>query len=474
MCLEGVGHSRMSNHGASDGRRGLVVAPPHVQHLFHVPGFPQYPAFSARSDRVGRSSRVSGGGTAGAGVLVAQPQPTQNRDTGHRPGAKRLRGVWQALPEGVGEAGIEDRLLPRDGSSHNLQLLREGKADVAFVQGGTAELQPDDADELVSLGSLFVEPVWLFYRAETAERVYNTPRIDSLRQLRGWRVNVGSEGSGVPKLMERLLDANKVAPGAVQMSRLEQTPATVEFLAGRLDALVFASAPESLMVQMLLQTPGVQLLDFAQHEAYARRFPFLTPVTLPRGVVDLAANVPTRDVRLVASTTSLLARDATHPALLTLFAQNAQKLHGGSGWFNRAREFPNSRNSELPIAKEGDRAMNEPVPMLQRYLPFWMANLIERMWLVLGILLAIMLPLSRVVPPLYQFRVRSRVFRWYGRLREIENDMEAGNIDAAELLKALNTLEAQAEKVSVPLSYADELYALRNHIHLVRKKLLRA
>lgn len=370
--------------------------------------------------------------------------------------------------------GIEVRLLPSDGSSHNLQLLREGKADVAFVQGGTAELQPDDADELVSLGSLFVEPVWLFYRAETAERFYKTPRIDSLRQLRGWRVNVGSDGSGVPKLMERLLDANKVAPGAVQISRLEQTPATVEFLAGRLDALVFASAPESLMVQMLLQTPGVQLLDFAQHEAYGRRFPFLKPVTLPRGVVDLAANVPARDVRLVASTTSLLARDATHPALLTLFAQNAQKLHGGSGWFNGAREFPNSRNSELPMAKEADRAMNEPVPVLQRYLPFWMANLIERMWLVLGILLAIMLPLSRVVPPLYQFRVRSRVFRWYGRLREIENDMEAGKADSAELLKALNTLEAQAEKVSVPLSYADELYALRNHIHLVRKKLLRA
>ena len=112
--------------------------------------------------------------------------------------------------------------------------------------------------------------------------------------------------------------------------------------------------------------------------------------------------------------------------------------------------------------------------MLQRYLPFWIANLIERMWLVLGILLAIMLPLSRIVPPLYQFRVRSRVFRWYGRLREIESDLEAGKTDTTELLKALSALEAQAEKVSVPLSYADELYALRNHIHLVRKKLIRA
>ena len=111
--------------------------------------------------------------------------------------------------------------------------------------------------------------------------------------------------------------------------------------------------------------------------------------------------------------------------------------------------------------------------MLQRYLPFWIANLVERMWLVLGLLIAVMLPLSRIVPPLYQFRVRSRVFRWYGRLREIENDMEAGKTDSAELLKALDGLEAQVEKVSVPLSYADELYALRNHIHLVRKKLLR-
>ena len=414
----------------------------------------------------------------GVGLLVLaywwlNPNPPKSVTLATGPAQSAYEEFGKRYQKALAVDGITVQLLPSEGSSHNLQLLREGKADVAFVQGGTAELQPDDADSLVSLGSLFVEPVWIFYRTESAERTVNTARIDSLRQLRGWRVNVGSEGSGVPKLMERLLDANKLPAGSVKMSRLEQTPAVVEFLAGRLDALVFASAPESLMVQMLLQTPGVQLLDFAQHEAYARRFSFLTPVTLPRGVVDLAANVPPRDVRLVASTTSLLARDGTHPALLTLFAQNAQKLHGGAGWFNRAREFPNSRHSELPIAKEGDRAMNEPVPLLQRYLPFWLANLIERMWLVLGILLAIMLPLSRVVPPLYQFRVRSRVFRWYGRLREIENEMEAGKADTAEMLKALNALEAQAEKVSVPLSYADELYALRNHIHLVRKKLLR-
>ena len=366
--------------------------------------------------------------------------------------------------------GITVQLLPSEGSLTNLQLLREGHADLAFVQGGTAVLQPEDHEQLRSLGSLFVEPLWLFYREKAARRVSPSGRLDALPQLQGLRVNVGSAGSGVPTLIDKLLEANHLDTQALKVSRLEQTPATVAFLAGDIDVLVFASAPESPMVQMLLQTPGVRLMDFPQNEAYGRRFPFLTPVTLPRGVVDLATNVPPADVRLVASTTALLAREGTHPALLQLFAQSAQGLHGGAGWFNRAREFPGTRNNELPIAPEADRAINEPVPLLQRYLPFWLANLIERMWLVLGILIAVMLPLSRVVPPLYQFRVRSRVFRWYGRLRSVEDDMAAGRMPASAAIEALDALDAQVLKVSVPLAYADELYALRNHIQLVRKK----
>lgn len=420
------------------------------------------------------------------------PNPPKTVTVATGPAQSAYAEFGKRYQKALAADGIEVVLLPSEGSSANLQLLRDGKADVAFVQGGTAARQPDDADELISLGSLFVEPVWVFYRtpapqpgahpasalpagaAGAAGAASAARRLGGVAQLKGLRVNVGTTGSGVPNLMDRLLKANRMEPGDVKLSHLEETPATVAFLAGRLDALVFVSAPESPMVQMLLQTPGVQLLDFAQNEAYARRLPFLSPVTLPRGVVDLAQDLPARDVRLVASTTSMLARADTHPALLTLFAQNAQSLHGGAGWFNRARAYPSVQHSELPIAKEAERAITESVPLLQRYLPFWIANLIERMWLVLGILLAIMLPLSRIVPPLYQFRVRSRVFRWYGRLREVEDQMETRSAPPAELLKALDELEGQAEKVSVPLSYADELYALRNHIHLVRKKLLRA
>lgn len=379
----------------------------------------------------------------------------------------------QRYQKALAAQGIEVRLLPSEGSLANLQLLREGRADLAFVQGGTAVLEVEDHEQLRSLGSLFVEPLWLFYRTQAVRRSTPAGRLDALPQLRGLRVNVGTEGSGVPILMDKLLDANHMQASDLRLSRLEQTPATVAFLDGQIDVLVFASAPESPMVQMLLQTPGVRLMDFPQNEAYGRRFPFLTPVTLPRGVVDLAGNVPANDVRLVASTTSLLTRADTHPALLQLFAQHAQTLHSGAGWFNRAREFPSTRHSELEIAPEADRAINEPVPLLQRYLPFWLANLIQRMWLVLGILIAVMLPLSRIVPPLYQLRVRSRVFRWYGRLREIENDMTSGQVPSTDLAQALDALEAQVLKVSVPLAYADELYALRNHIQMVRGRLAR-
>ena len=368
--------------------------------------------------------------------------------------------------------GITVDLLPSEGSADNLRLLREGKADFGFVQGGTREADgPIDAD-LESLGSLFLEPVWLFYREAAAPATTTPPNtLESLTQLSGLRVNVGTPGSGVPSLMRKLLDSNRVDLATLTLSELEQTPATVAFLGGELDALVFASAPESLMVQMLLQTPGIKLMDFAQNEAYSRRFAFLSPALLPRGVVDLASDMPPGNVRLVAPTTTLLTRTTTHPALLQLFALAGNTIHGTAGWFKRAREYPNVRNNELPVAQEAERSIQGGAPLLQRYLPFWVANLVERMWLAMGIILAVLLPLSRVVPPLYAFRVRSRIFRWYAQLRALEARAE-GCEDMAPLLDELDQIDRHAEKIVVPLSYTDELYSLRNNIQLVRKKLL--
>jgi hypothetical protein len=398
------------------------------------------------------------------------PNPPKRVTLATGPAQSAYEAFGKRYAEALKKEGIEVVLLPSEGSAANLQLLREGKADLGFVQGGSSEAGSKQNEELESLGSLFLEPVWLFYREEAARRVNPEATLTALPELKGLRVNVGTPGSGLPSLMAKLLESNRIDSNSLVLSELEQTPATVAFLGGELDAIVFASAPESLMVQMLLQTPGVKLMDFAQSEAYSRRFAFLSPAVLPRGVVDLAANIPPQDGRLVAPTTTLLTRAGTHPALLQLFALAGNEIHGSAGWFKRAREYPKLANNEVPISAEAERSIKNDKPFLQRYLPFWVANLVERMWLVMGLIIAIMLPLSRIVPPLYEFRVRSRIFRWYGQLRDIENRIDsAGNQEA--LLEDLSDLDHRAGKISVPLSYANELYALRSNIQLVRKKL---
>ncbi|MGZ5846176.1 MAG: TAXI family TRAP transporter solute-binding subunit [Ramlibacter sp.] len=369
--------------------------------------------------------------------------------------------------------GIKVVLVPSGGSVSNERLLRENKADLGFVQGGTSggDTNRPLVEGLESLGSLFLEPVWLFYREDAAKKKVPDCTLASLTQLQGLRLNVGSQGSGVPLLMQRLFEANRIDPGTIVLSQLRQTPAVTAFLNGDIDAVVFASAPESLMVQMLLQTPGVKLMDFAQAEAYSRRFAFLSPVVLPRGIVDLAQDIPPQPVRLVATTTALLTRGDTHPALVELFAQAARDIHSPAGWFNRARAFPTIEQSEYPISREAERTIQGGMPFLQRYLPFWLANLVERMWLALGIIVAVLLPLSRIVPPLYTFRIRSRVFRWYAQLRAIEERRTEEPESVPDLVRELDALEQRVARVNVPLSYADELYALRNHINLVRLRL---
>ena len=224
------------------------------------------------------------------------------------------------------------------------------------------------------------------------------------------------------------------------------------------------------MVQMLLMTPGIRTFDFVHAEAYSRRYPFLSAVVLPRGVVDLARDMPPRNVRLIAPTAMLVARDDVHPAVVQLFAQAARAIHGDAGWFQRRGEFPNDRALEWPLAAEAERTFRSGTPWLQRHLPFWLANLVDRMWLVLLSIVAVLIPLSKVVPPLYQYRVRSRIYRWYGQLRRIEDAMLAGG-DRVALAREVDDLDTRVERIPVPLSYADELYALRNHIELVRRRL---
>lgn len=365
--------------------------------------------------------------------------------------------------------GIKVTLQPSLGSQDNLQRLNGGKTDIAFVQSGSTEHEDAERHGLISLGSLFTEPVWLFMREDKA--------VAELAQLKGMKINLGPEGTGVPGLFRQLLSVNGVEANELTVSDLQNTPATVELLEGRIDGLVFSSAPEAPLIQMLLQTPGIKLFDFSQAEAYTRRLPFLTHVVLPRGIVDLGQNIPAQDYHLIAPTATLVAREDLHPALVDLFVQAAARIHGGTGWFQQQGQFPSARYTEIPVAPEALKFYKDGAPVLQRYMSFWLANFFDRMWVLVVALGALILPLSRVVPPLYVWRIRSRVYRWYGQLRTVEQALEDVPQEQraqvyAEQLKRLDQIEDMVNQISIPLSFADGLYGLRSHINFVRKRIL--
>lgn len=401
---------------------------------------------------------------------VLQPTPPRHVVMATGPEQGALEAFGEQYRDALAKQGITLELRRSGGPMANLAMLREEGGDVAFafVQGGTLPDEEGARDGLVSLGSLFYEPVWIFHRRPA-------PRGRGLRliDMVGWSVAVGSADSGAPQLFGRLLAANRIDPARLELHEASDTEAVIALLAGHVDAVVFVSAPESSLVRMLLQTPGVNLLDFPQAEAYARRYEFVSAITLPRGIVAIDRDLPPRDLPLVATTTALVAREDTHPALVQLMVQAADRIHGGPGWLRRAGQFPTPRGGELPIAPEAQRFYSDGTPWLQRWLPWWIANLLDRMWLALAAIIAVLLPLSRIVPPVYEFRVRSKVFRWYAQLRAIEDEVAAQPSPEARIgLRArLDELDARVERINVPLSYVDELYALRGHIDMVRARL---
>lgn len=359
------------------------------------------------------------------------------------------------------------------GSLENMAMIRDPDSviDIGFVQSGSTNQEEAQAQGLISLGSLFYEPVWIFYRSKK--------EFDSIAQFKGMRVNLGPDGYGVHKLFSQIVDINGLSDVDFQLSQLDNSFGTAAFLEGKIDVLVMSAASDSLLVQMLLQTPNVRLFDFAQAEAYTRRLPFLSHVVLPRGIVDIGKDLPARDYHLVAPTATLVAHEGLHPALVSLFLQAAKKIHGNANWLSDQAEFPSDRFTEIPVAPQAEKFYRNGPPFLQRYLSFWMANFLERMWVVLLTFGALALPLSKIIPPLYRWRIRSRVYRWYGQLRAVEmaldhvNHAERDEV-LAQQLQRLDEIEEKVNHISIPLAFADELYGLRSHINFVRQRLRNA
>jgi TRAP-type uncharacterized transport system substrate-binding protein len=367
----------------------------------------------------------------------------------------------------LGREGIELRELASAGSIENLErLMDEGREiDAAFIQGGTAA--GVEAKNLVALGSLYYEPLWVFYR--------HKDELDRLTQLQGRRIAVGPEGSGTRKLALELLEANGIAGAPTQLSPAAGLAAVRALQQGRVDAVFVVGPARSATVWSLLYSDNVKLMSMGHAEAYTRRFPYLSKLVLPKGGIDLQRDVPSRDVTLVAPVAMMVARESTHPALIDLLLQSMSEAHADAGLFQKAGEFPKATQVDFPLSKQAERYYRSGKPFLQRYLPFWIATFLDRILVMVIPVIALLIPVMRVAPSLYSWRVRSRVYRWYGELKFLERDVadNANSRSQEEWLAQLDRIERGVERIPTPLAFADHVYTLRSHIGMVRKIILR-
>ena len=363
--------------------------------------------------------------------------------------------------------GVTLRLWSSGGAVENLRRLSDASAhvDVALVQGGIVSAAPPESTQrLVSLGSVYNEVLWVFYRGDRI--------LDRLPPLDGKMIAIGAENSGTAALAMVLLEATGIAKPPTAIMKIGGRAAASLLLSGGIDAAFFVASAHSPIIQELLRAKSVHLLSFSRADAYTRRYFHLTKFILPQGVFDMAQNIPERDVVLIGTTVNLVAKDDLHPALTYLLLRAASEVHNAPTLFSGLREFPAPNDTELPLSPEAARFYKSGSPWLQRYLPFWGANLVDRLLVLLLPTLVVLIPAARLLPPLYRWRVRSRIYRWYAILKEIELELEErrSKEELDHILERLDRLDDSIHRIETPLAYSENLYVFRQHIDLVRQR----
>src|SRR5215471_2112287 len=399
---------------------------------------------------------------AAAFLLGTLPPSTVVMATGAEGGG--YQQIGRRYQAALARAGVELKLVATAGSMDNLALLRDPRSgvDVALVQGGHVG---NAAGELESLGTLFYEPLWIFHR----RGMEGMP----LYGLRGRKISIGPVGSASHALLLELLKRNQVADQVGELLTLAPQDAADKLLTGEIDAAALLAAWDAPVVQRLIADQRVELANAPRADAYVALYPLLSKVMVPRGVGDLAKDLPPADVTLFASKASLVVRKDLHPAIQYLLLSTAVQIHSGVSMFHRAGRFPAAEGIELPLSSEAVQFYKSGQPFLQHNLPFWMASLVGHLLVLLIPIVAVLYPLMRFLPALYGWLMRRKIARLYGELRFLEDEITGGGgpTDAAQLMARLDQHEKQANQLRMPIAYESMMYLLRNHISAVRNRL---
>jgi TRAP-type uncharacterized transport system substrate-binding protein len=359
---------------------------------------------------------------------------------------------------------VEERMT--GGAEENEQLLHDPKSgvDVAFMHGGI--VRPQERGDLTMLMTLYYEPLWVFYRGLAT--------LTQLDELRAKRVAIGSPGSGVRDLVEPLLAVNDITSSNTRLVPLVNLEALHALQRGEIDAALFIGQVPFPAVWEALHDPSLKLMSMERADAYPRRFTYITKLILPPGTVDFALHIPAQEVKLIGTKAMLVARYGLSPSITNLLLEAAREVHSPQGYFAGDGEFPNTAPVDLPVSADAIGHLRFGPSFLHRYMPFFVATYLERLIVLLVPLLVILVPLTNVLPQLFRWRVRSRIYRLYGELKLLEREIGAGteSLPIQRWLAQLDRVEQAAARMGTPASYASEAYTLREHIGLVRRSLL--
>ena len=388
-------------------------------------------------------------------LLLRGPPSRLVMSTGLPDGAYHAFG--KRYQEILARSGVELVLVPSTGALENISRLRSGAegVSIALVQGGLS--QAGDEANLMSLGAVSHEPIWVFFRSDSG--------IHHLGELSGLRVAAGVEGSGTMHVARTLLLHGSSRPTMVPLGGLAAARALEN---GEVDAAFYVSAPEAPSIQRLLHAPGITLLNNRRAEAYVRHFPIFNRIEIPEAGIDLDRSLPAEAVQMLSLKAELVARRDLDPVLVDLMVEAAREVHGSGGLVRRAGEFPSLIASEYPASPDAERYYKSGTSVLRRYLPPWAATWLQRIFLLGLPIVALGFPLVRALPGVYRWGMRRRVYRYYGELSLIERAVAEGKGDREAQLKRLDHIAGRISEMPLPLSFASDAYNLRTHVLTTR------
>ncbi|MEX3928522.1 TAXI family TRAP transporter solute-binding subunit [Paraburkholderia sp. BR10936] len=363
-------------------------------------------------------------------------------------------------------AGIKLDIRSSSGAVENYERLRDPNSayEVGFIQSGTTN--PKETDGLQTIAAVSYEPIWVFYRGDTT--------VDRLSQLRGKKISTGVPGSGLLNVAQVLLGYSGITSQNSTLLQMDAPAAYQGLESGQIDAAFYIGRPDAEMQKILLNS-DLKLMSFAQADALVQKFPSLSKIVLPRASTSVADDLPRTDVTLLAATALLVSKDTLHPALVYLLLDAAHSVHGGEDYFTPLGTFPNLKTEEFPLSDESVRYFKSGQPFLYRYLPFWLASVIERRLLILVPFAALLIGLLQALPRLLEARMKKRLVVWYREIKALEDEVwsnsEPSPSQIAQWSEEIENIDANASRIRIPYRYFQDVYALKQAIGVVRDRI---